>query len=147
MGNNQSQQQHQHNQQLTYSQQMMQSYRYAQQQQQQQQQQYAQQQQQQQQSKPVHLPVNEPSLILEPFLYLGGSYGNRNAPLLYFLGITHVLNMAIELPMNPDLYNNRFKLKHIPGYDTDRYNIRKDFETSFQFIDEARLMGSKILVS
>jgi len=144
MGNNQSQtQQQQH--QLYYAQQMLQSYRY--QQQQQLSQQLAQQQQQQQtQPKPVHLPVNEPSFILEPFLYLGGSYGNRNAPLLYYLGITHVLNMAIELPMNPDLYNNRFKLKHIAAHDTDRYNIRKDFEPAFQFIDDARSMGSKILV-
>lgn len=139
MGNNQSQQQQQQ-QQLYYAQQMLQSYRY------QQQQQLSQQLAQQTQAKPVHLPVNEPSLVLEPFLYLGGSYGNRNAPLLYYLGITHVLNMAIELPMNPDLYNNRFKLKHIAAHDTDRYNIRKDFETAFQFIDDARSMGSKVLV-
>lgn len=148
MGNNQSQQQQQ--QQLVYAQQMLQSYRYQQQQLSQQfaqQQQQHQQQQQQQAPKSVHLPVNEPTLILEPFLYLGGSYGNRNAPLLYYLGITHVLNMAIELPMNPDLYNNRFKVKHIAAHDTERYNIRKDFEASFQFIDDARAAGSKILVS
>ena len=148
MGNNQSQQ-HQR-QQLYYAQQMLQSYRYQQQQQLSQQMAQQQQQQQQQQTtqaKPVHLPVNEPSFVLEPFLYLGGSYGNRNAPLLYYLGITHVLNMAIELPMNPDLYNNRFKLKHIAAHDTDRYNIRKDFEPAFQFIDDARSMGTKVLVN
>ena len=43
--------------------------------------------------------------------------------------------------------NNRFKVKHIAAHDTERYNIRKDFEASFQFIDDARAAGSKILVS
>lgn len=90
--------------------------------------------------------LNDPSLILEPFLFLGSAYGNRNTNLLDYLGITHVLNMAMELPMNPDLYNDRFKFIHILADDSYTYNIRKDFDLAFQFIDDARATGGKVLV-
>jgi len=59
--------------------------------------------------------LTDPSIILEPFLYLGSAYGNRNVNLLDYLGITHVLNMACELPMNRELYSDRFKFIHILG--------------------------------
>jgi hypothetical protein len=59
--------------------------------------------------------LSDPSIILEPFLYLGSAYGNRNVNLLDYLGITHVLNMACELPMNRELYSDRFKFIHILG--------------------------------
>jgi hypothetical protein len=88
----------------------------------------------------------DPSLILEPFLYLGSAYGMRNTKLLDYLGITHVLNMAVELPMNPDLYSDRFKFIHILADDSYTYNIRKDFELAFQLIDDARATGGKVLV-
>ena len=93
-----------------------------------------------------HATHTDPSLILEPFLYLGSAYGMRNTKLLDYLGITHVLNMAVELPMNPDLYSDRFKFIHILADDSYTYNIRKDFELAFQLIDDARATGGKVLV-
>lgn len=95
---------------------------------------------------PAPVKTSDPTLILEPFLYLGSAYGNRNTNLLDYLGITHVLNMAMELPMNPDLYNERFKFIHILADDSYTYNIRKDFDLAFQFIDDARATGGKVLV-
>lgn len=91
--------------------------------------------------------LKDPNLIVRPFLYLGSAYGMRNPSLLEYLGITHVLNMAMELPMSYEIINNpRIKLKHIFADDSERYNIRYDFDQAFDFIDEARAQGGKVLV-
>ena len=101
------------------------------------------------QAIPVQFDYNirDPNLILKPFLYLGSAYGMRNPSLLEYLGVTHVLNMAMELPMSFELINNpRIKLRHILADDSEKYNIRFDFEQAFEFIDEAHMQGGKVLV-
>lgn len=102
----------------------------------------------QQQPQPVidyNLP--DPSLILPPYLYLGGSFINRNPNYVNFLGITHVLNMAYEQTPNAELANGRNVVyKHLLADDSLSYNIRYHFEEAFQFIDEARNSNGKVLV-
>lgn len=126
------------------------------------QQQYQHQQiQQQQQSASQHQPqvvqqtvvpamepyTTDPSLILPPFLFLGGGYLNRNPQAANYFGITHVLNMAVELTPHPELFNTRqIKYKHIPADDSLYYNIRFHFDEAFELIDDARNSGGKILV-
>jgi hypothetical protein len=90
---------------------------------------------------------NEPTLIA-PYLFLGGSFGNRNPSVLKQLGITHVLNMAVELQPHYEIVNNKrfFRHKHIMADDTVHYNIRYHFEEAFQFIDEAVKTNTKVLV-
>ncbi|CAF1004711.1 unnamed protein product, partial [Brachionus calyciflorus] len=87
------------------------------------------------------------SLIIQPYLYLGGGSINRNPQLANFYGITHILNMASEIAPNMDLFGNRnIKYKHIPADDTLNYNIRYHFEEAFELIDDARRTNGKILV-
>jgi hypothetical protein len=86
--------------------------------------------------------INEPSQIVSSFLFLGGHWSMNNVELLEFLGITHVLNLAVELPISTQLmYNTRIKTKHIYASDTEDYYLRKDFDTAFEFIDRARDAG------
>ena len=88
---------------------------------------------------------NEPSPIVTPFLFLGGHWSMNNSELLDFLGVTHVLNLALELPVTQQLlYNPRIKVKQIYATDTEDYFIRNDFDTSFDFIDRAREAGGKL---
>ncbi len=98
---------------------------------------------QQQQAQQQYVDYNnEPSPIIANFLYLGGYWSMNNVELLELLGITHVLNLAIELPINSQLfYNTRIKTKQIYASDTENYFIRNDFETAFDFIDRARESG------
>ena len=90
---------------------------------------------------------NEPTAIAS-YLFLGGSFGNRNPTILKHLGITHVLNMAVELQPHFELVSNKrfFKHKHIMADDTVHYNLRYHFEDAFQFIDDAVKLNSKVLV-
>ncbi|CAF0730367.1 unnamed protein product [Brachionus calyciflorus] len=86
------------------------------------------------------------SSIIEPYLYLGGSILNTNPLLANALGFTHVLNVAQEVIPNQFLFYSLRKYKHIPADDSLNYNIRLNFEESFQMIDEVRQMNGKILV-
>lgn len=90
--------------------------------------------------------ANEPSLVLDQFLFLGGHWSLNNPDLLNYFGITHVLNLAAELPVNNLLISRNIRVKHIKAFDTMDYHIRNDFDTSFNFIDRARDSGGKVLV-
>lgn len=89
----------------------------------------------------------DPSLIIEPYLYLGGASINLNPKLANYYGITHILNMASEQAPNMQLFGNRnIKYKHIPADDVLNYNIRYHFEEAFEIIDDARRTNGRILV-
>jgi hypothetical protein len=91
--------------------------------------------------------INDPSLILSPKLYLGSNIGNRYPMLLKNIGITHVLNVAIELPPNYELLMDpEIRYKHIPCDDTLNYNIRYHFEEAFSFMDRALASNGKLIV-
>jgi protein-tyrosine phosphatase len=72
-------------------------------------------------------------------LFLGGHGSVNNIENLKRLKITHVLNMAQELDLNPDEYMNehQIKLVNIQAKDARTYNIRSDFDKAFYFIDSA----------
>ena len=65
------------------------------------------------------------TLIIPQFLYLGGHASVKNADSLAKMGITHVLNMAQELKLDPRrLAEKNIKLMHISAKDAKTYNIR-----------------------
>jgi hypothetical protein len=95
---------------------------------------------------PLELGLQDPSHIA-PYLLLGGSLVNKNPELVSYLGITHVVNMAVELPPNFELVANRgLVYKHIRSDDSLRYNIRIHFEEAFEVIDDARTNNGRVLV-
>jgi len=94
-----------------------------------------------------NINLNDPSLILSPYLYLGSNLGNRYPKHLKMLGITHVLNVAIELAPNYELLMDpSIKYKHIPCDDTLNYNIRYHFDEAFDFMDRALASNGKLIV-
>ena len=77
----------------------------------------------------------------------GGNYANNNPAILKYIGITHVLNMAIELKPNANMIaEGRIKYKHIMADDSINYNMRFHFEEAFRFIDDAVRTNGKVLV-
>jgi hypothetical protein len=95
----------------------------------------------------VEYSSQEPTLIIAPYMYLGGAHVNRNPHLTDYLGITHILNMAVELRPHDELNNHAsIKYMHMHADDSLSYNIRHHFDDAFKFIDDARFSGGKILV-
>lgn len=95
---------------------------------------------------PVDLGLQDPSLIT-PYLLLGGAMVNKNPDLVNYLGITHVVNMAVELQPSIDLVGKRSIIyKHIRSDDSLQYNIRVHFEEAFEIIDDARSNNGRVLV-
>ncbi len=90
--------------------------------------------------------LNEPSLIIENFIYLGGHWSYNNPELLIYLGITHVLNLARELPIIR-IKGKKIKIKHIKAIDSENYNLRYDFDEAFKFIDRVRDSNGRILIN
>ncbi|RNA03391.1 dual specificity phosphatase 1 [Brachionus plicatilis] len=89
----------------------------------------------------------DPSLVIEPYVYLGGASINQNPKLANSYGITHILNMASDQAPNMHLFGNpNIKYKHIPADDVLNYNIRYHFEEAFEIIDDARRTNGRILV-
>lgn len=91
----------------------------------------------------------DPSVIL-PYLLLGGSFTNKNPEIIYYMRISHIINMAVELPPSYHLanlaYNRNIIYKHLPSDDSLQYNIRVHFEDAFQMIDAARMSNGRALV-
>lgn len=87
----------------------------------------------------------EPSFIID-HIYLGGHWSLNNPQLLSYVGITHVLNLAHELPIGSELksYNN-IEVKHIKAFDSKTYYLRNDFNEAFNFIDRAKQSGGKFI--
>lgn len=92
----------------------------------------------------MEVAKTEPSMVVDNFLYLGGYWSLYNPELLNYLGITHILNMAKELPTRAQLpLPSKIKLKHINASDNEQYFIMDDFERAFKFIDRAKASGGK----
>ena len=88
------------------------------------------------------------SLIVHPYLYLGGHQSVNDPNELKAQGVTHVLNMARELKLDADeLAKRNIKLLHISARDGKTYNMRNDFEKAFQFIDDALRSKGKIIIN
>ena len=82
---------------------------------------------------------DQATMIVPPFLYLGGHRSIKDLKSLYNQGITHVLNMARELQFDLQHLNMlpHIKVMSINAHDTQEYNIRGDFQKAFDFIDDA----------
>ena len=92
--------------------------------------------------KYLEVANTEPSMVVDKFLYLGGYWSLYNSDLLNYLGITHILNMAKELPPKTELpIPKKIKVKHIRASDSLDYLIKDDFESAFSFIDKAKASG------
>jgi hypothetical protein len=90
--------------------------------------------------------VTEPSLILEPFLYLGNCIAAQDINRLAELGIRYILNVAIRDVEVCPYYSNDMRTLSIDLRDDDRENILRTFDQTFAFIDEAKRNQSRVLV-
>lgn len=84
-----------------------------------------------------------PSEIERDFLYLGSHENATNRQQLKDLGITHILNMASELE---NAYPNDFKYFSCKLDDISSQDLKVHLQAALNFIDEAKVTGSKVLV-
>lgn len=88
----------------------------------------------------------EPSLIIDPYLYLGG-IKSIDVKILKRLGITHVLNAAREVQLNTrELNAAKITTLHIPATDGKGYNMLEQFKVAFDFIDKAKQAKGKVII-
>lgn len=79
---------------------------------------------------------------IENNLYLGSIEDAYDAKKLAGLGITHVLNMATEIP---NFYEGQFEYRKINGRDIPAFQMHKHFEEVADFIHQSMQKG-KVLV-
>jgi hypothetical protein len=94
----------------------------------------------------THFNVTEPSLVLEPYLFLGNCISAHDVYRLSKLGIRYVLNVAIRDVEVCPYYASDMRTLTIDLRDDDRENILRAFDQAFAFIDEARRVKSRVLV-
>jgi protein-tyrosine phosphatase len=80
--------------------------------------------------------------MVYPNIYLGNAKFASDIDLLKSLGITHIINAAIETPN----YFTEFKYLHLEMYDGPQENAKRYFQTSKQFIDDALHNNGKVLI-
>lgn len=90
--------------------------------------------------------VTEPSMIMEPYLFLGNCISAHDVNRLARLGIRYVLNVAIRDVEVCPYYSADMRTLTIDLRDDDRENILRTFDQAFAFIDEARRAKSRVLV-
>ena len=93
-----------------------------------------------------HVNVTEPSLVLEPYLFLGNCISAHDIHRLSRLGIRYVLNVAIRDVEVCPYYSSDMRTLTIDLRDDDRENIIRAFDQAFAFIDEARRVKSRVFV-
>lgn len=94
----------------------------------------------------THYNVTEPSLVLDPYLFLGNCISAHDVHRLSRLGIRYVLNVAKRDVEVCPYYSNDMRTLTIDLRDDDRENILRTFDQVFSFIDEAKRNKSRILV-
>ncbi|ERL94238.1 hypothetical protein D910_11519, partial [Dendroctonus ponderosae] len=85
-----------------------------------------------------------PASKVLPFLYLGNSKDAADLSCLEGLGTTCVLNVTSQLPGYHE--ERGITYKQIPATDSGHQNLKQYFEEAFEFIEQARLNGSRVLV-
>lgn len=90
--------------------------------------------------------VTEPSLILEPYLFLGNCISAQDINRLASLNIRFILNVAIRDVEICPYYTTDTRVLTIDLRDDDRENILRTFDQAFAFIDEAKKNKSRVLV-
>ena len=94
----------------------------------------------------THFNVTEPSMVLEPYLFLGNCISAHDVNRLARLGIRYILNVAIRDVELCPYYPQDMRTLTIDLRDDDRENILRTFDQAFAFIDEARRSKSRVLV-
>ena len=94
----------------------------------------------------THFDVTEPSLILDPYLFLGNCISAYDINRLAALGIRYVLNVAIRDVEVCPYYASDVHSLTIDLRDDDRENILRTFDQAFAFIDDAKRAKSRVLV-
>lgn len=90
--------------------------------------------------------VTEPSIILEPYLFLGNCISANDTNRLKELGIRYILNVAIRDVELCPYYTSDIRTLTIDLRDDERENILRIFDQAFAFIDESKRNKSRILV-
>lgn len=91
------------------------------------------------QKKDVHLQCYEntlPFLVLDRFLYLGSYHHAAAMDTMRFIGVEHFLSLA---PQQPELFQQSFDYCTVAS-------TPPDLRECFDFIDNVRLAGGKVLV-
>jgi protein-tyrosine phosphatase len=86
---------------------------------------------------------DSPSYIPDTNIYLGGAGEAKDYALLKHLGITHVLNTAIQLP---NTYKDHFIYYNIAIVDSVHVSIYKHLEGAATFLEHVHAVGGRVLV-
>ncbi|ODM92725.1 Dual specificity protein phosphatase 7 [Orchesella cincta] len=106
---------------------------------------------------------NEPPTKVLPYLYVGNAKDSTNCKLLRELGIGYILSVTANSPFSTSTtsysshYNNNnnlesqhqsseFRKMQIPVSDNLCENLAPYFDAAYEFIEEARKTGSKVLI-
>ncbi|KAL0276391.1 UNVERIFIED_CONTAM: hypothetical protein PYX00_003979 [Menopon gallinae] len=87
---------------------------------------------------------SQPASRVLPFLYLGNQKNAADLELLKSLGVTRVLNVTSDVPGYHEAEGISYR--KLPASDSGQQNLKQYFEEAFDFIDEARKVGAKVLV-
>ncbi|XP_015832988.1 dual specificity protein phosphatase 10 isoform X2 [Tribolium castaneum] len=87
---------------------------------------------------------SHPASRVLPFLYLGNSKNAADLSCLQDLGTTCVLNVTPQLAGYHETCGITYK--QIPATDNGHQNLKQYFEEAFEFIEEARNNGLRVLV-
>ena len=80
-----------------------------------------------------------------PKLYIGNYMFASDKHILNKLGITHIINAAIEIP-NYFEFDDSFNYLHLDMYDIPEQNVSQFFDISTNFIEDALKNGHSVLV-
>ncbi|KJE95610.1 dual specificity protein phosphatase 7 [Capsaspora owczarzaki ATCC 30864] len=89
------------------------------------------------------LAAGTPPAMILSYLYLGNQEHSADKQLLDSLKIHNVLNVAKECP---NVFDAQLRYKKCELSDTFAQNIREAFDAAFQFIDEVKASGGRVLV-
>lgn len=79
------------------------------------------------------------------FYYLGDMFAAKNTARLKALGVTHVVNCAAG-DMTADYSSTDVQCLEIKALDNFDYNMKQHFEEAYEFIENARREGGKVMV-
>jgi len=87
--------------------------------------------------------VSRGPTIVSANIVLGGRDDANNDAVLQALGITHILNVANQLP---NYFEDRYVYLHIPLHDTDETSVVAAMPKANEFICAAQELGGRVLV-
>lgn len=80
-----------------------------------------------------------------PRIFLGNMMMAGSYPLLKHVGITHIINCAMEIPNYHQ--SKDIVYKHFSMDDTPLQNISQNFEDAYKFIEDALAKGGNVFIN